>query len=326
MRLHEILHIDPAEPVFLAENSFSDHAQAQVTERYLGEFEKIGGMNSIRLVDHGIPIAIAVYVHSQGIDHWLVLTNVISKDEHFSMRMSDIPDNRSEIIETDASDLREAIIEYYSIFLKNRWLCEPCAREHLPYIDVSTLVSARDWLQENLKDTPDVRNERLKHLIREIVTKRNFDLAHANTLEICCGDGSATQVLHDLGCDPICIDYDRCDICDGLNSGALRESGSIVLDVTELSSFFGREFECVFGFMLGPVQPFNEDMWSSILRESARVVRKDGLLIFTFHSEKELEFADDVLGNCGVVGETFGNDPDGGYDRWVYVGRKEDMG
>ncbi len=73
--------------------------------------------------------------------------------------------------------------------------------------------------------------------------------------------------------------------------------------------------------MIGPIQPFNEDMWASILRESAKVVRTGGMLIFTFHNGEELGFAYEVLKDCGVSGETFENLPDTGYDRWVYVGR-----
>ncbi|MEA1944425.1 MAG: hypothetical protein U9N07_03675, partial [Euryarchaeota archaeon] len=116
------------------------------------------------------------------------------------------------------------------------------------------------------------------------------------------------------------IDYDKCDICDGLRCGQLCSDRSIVLDATELSVFFEREFDCVLGLMLGPVQPYNEHVWSSILRESVRVVRADGMLIFTFYTEKELKFAAKVLDSCGVVGETFENLPDIGYDRWMYAG------
>jgi len=340
MRLHNLFHLDPSEPIFLAENSFSDQREAPLTENYLLEFENIGGNAAtrtggvLRLTEHGIPIAIAVYVHSQGFDHWLVLTNAISKDERFPERVSDIFGNDSEEIETDASDLRDAVIEYYSIFLVNQWLCESCAREDMPYLDLGVSVAVRELLNGSVEDgsngESEDRNERLSHLFREIKGRIGLDLSGADVLEICCGDGSATAALRDLGCDPICIDYDKCDICDGLKSGQLREGRSIVLDATELSSFFGREFDCVAGFMIGPIQPFNKDMWASILRESAKVVRTGGVLIFTFHNSEELLFADEVLIDCGVSGETFENLPDTespagrgitGYDRWVYAGR-----
>ena len=317
MRLHDLLHLDPTEPVFLAENSFSDLVENPLTERYLEEFEKTGDADSIQLTEHGVPIAIAVYVHSQGINHWLVLTNIISKDEHFSKRLSGI--SSSEVIEIDASDLRRAVIEYYSIFLMNGWLCETCAREELPYLDIGAFASARKLLHGDVKDEPDEqneRNERLSNLFHNI----GFDFSRADVLEICCGDGSATQVLRGHGCDPICIDYDKCSICDGLRCGQLHEDRSIVLDAAELSVFFKREFDCVIGLMLGPVQPYNEQTWSSILRESVRVVRAGGMLIFTFYTEKELRFAANVLEDCGVLGETFENLPDIGYDRWMYAG------
>ncbi|MEA3324616.1 MAG: class I SAM-dependent methyltransferase [Euryarchaeota archaeon] len=347
MLLHNLFHLDPSEPIFLAENSFSDQREALLTENYLSEFENIddnvatrkGGGGVLWLTEHGIPIAIAVYVHSQGIDHWLVLTNVISKDERFSERVSGIFGSSSEEIETDASDIRSALIEYYSIFLANQWLCESCAREDMPYLDLGVFVEVRELIHtklggELLEDGADCgaeeRSERLSHLFREIRGKIALDLSGADVLEICCGDGSATAALRDLGCDPICIDYDKCDICDGLKSGQLRDERSIVLDATELSLFFDRKFDCVAGFMVGPIQPFNEDVWASILRESVKVVRTGGILIFTFHSGEELGFAYKVLEGCGVFGEAFENPPDTespagreiiGYDRWVYAGR-----
>ena len=333
MRLHNLFHLCPSEPIFLAENSFSDQRQALLTENYLKEFENIdgnaaarkGGGGVLRLTEHGIPIAIAVYVHSQGFDHWLVLTNVISKDERFSERVSDIFGSDSEEIKTSASDLRDAVIEYYSIFLVNQWLCESCAREDMPYLDLGVFVAVRELLNGSVEDEsnsePEERSERLSCLFRKIKGRIELDLSGADVLEICCGDGSATAALRDLGCDPICIDYDKCDICDGLKSGQLREERSIVLDATELSSFFGREFDCVAGFMIGPIQPFNEDMWASILRESVRVVRAGGMLVFTFYTGEELLFAEEVLRDCGVSGEMFENLPDNGYDRWVYAGR-----
>ena len=348
MRLHNLFHIDPLEPIFLAENSFSDQRQAPLTENYLEQLENDGDGESImdrqersagrggvlRLTEHGIPIAIAVYVHSQGIDHWLVLTNVISKDERFSERVSDLFGSGSEEIETDASGLRSAVIEYYSIFLANQWLCESCAREDMPYLDLGVSVAVRELLNGSVEgesnSEPEARSERLSRLFREIGGRIELNISGADVLEICCGDGSATAALRDLGCDPICIDYDKCDICDGLKSGQLRVERSIVLDATELSSFFGREFDCVVGFMVGPIQPFNEDMWASILRESVKVVRTGGMLIFTFHTGEELGFAYKILEGCGVSGKTFENLPDTespagreitGYDRRVYAGR-----
>jgi SAM-dependent methyltransferase len=338
MRLHDIFRLDPTEPVFMAENSFYDQRRSPLTERYLEELAAVAGSSSnnssVQLIDQGsgAPIAVAVYVHSQGIDHWLVLTNVISKDTRFPGKISDIFGSRSEIIEVDASDLREAVIEYYSIFLANRWLCDSCAREEMPYLDLGTVVAVRELLHETpggetggktgKPDPPgqDVRNEQLKRLIRKATSGKGFDPARADVLEICCGDGSATGVLREIGCDPICIDHDMCDICDGLKSGALHEARSIVLDAAELSSFFDQEFDCVAGFMIGPIQPFNKEIWAAVLHESVKVVRTPGILIFTFHNREELLFATDVLDDCVTDVDVLENTPDIGYDRWVYVG------
>ncbi len=336
MLLHDILNLNSAEPIFLAENSFSDLRRTPTTEQYLNEFERISDMSSarpIQLVDNGATIAFALYLRSQGIDHWLVLTNIISKDERFAERVRAIAGSGCEAIEIDALELRSAVIEYYSIFLANQWLCKSCAREELPYLDIGTFASVREFLHGGLEDVPgaldgqgvqDVqnkRNERLLHLLRRSLP--NLPNADADVLEICCGAGGATGALRSLGCDPICIDYDKCDICDGLRSGALSMDRSIVLDSTELSMFFGREFDCVTGFMMGPIQPFSKDLWASILRESTKVVRTGGTLIFTFYAASELEFAAEVFGCCGVSGrgfENFPDLPDIGYDRWVYLG------
>jgi SAM-dependent methyltransferase len=198
----------------------------------------------------------------------------------------------------------------------------------MPYLDLGVMVSVRELLNETpggktrKPDQPgqDVRNERLTRLIRKATSGKGIDPTRSDVLEICCGDGSATGVLREIGCDPICIDHDMCDICDGLKSGALHEARSIVLDAAELSLFFDQEFDCVAGFMIGPIHPFNEGMWAAVLRESVKVVRTSGLLIFTFHNRDELLFATDVLDDRVTDVEILENTPDIGYDRWVYVG------
>lgn len=176
MLLHNLFHLCTSEPIFLAENSFSDQRGSLLTEEYLLKFENIGGDaarkgGALQLTDHGIPIAIAVYVHSQGFDHWLVLTNVISKDERFSKRVSDIFSG-SDVIETSAPDLRDAVIEYYSIFLTKQWLCESCAREDMPYLDLGVFVAVRELLNGGgggePNSEPDERGERLSCIFREI--------------------------------------------------------------------------------------------------------------------------------------------------------------
>ena len=59
-------------------------------------------------------------------------------------------------------------------------------------------------------------------------------------LEICCGNGMATQALVRLGQRPLSMDSDRCDLCQGLKSELLDPKRCFVLDArllpTHLSS------------------------------------------------------------------------------------------
>ncbi len=152
----------------------------------------------------------------------------------------------------------------------------------------------------------------------------NTDFAGMDVFEICCGNGMATIALTELGCDPFCMDSDSCAICEGLEHGVLTPHRSAVLDATELSAFFDAEsFDCVIGFMLGAIYPFNKDLWARIMSESAVLLRENGLLVFTVHKEEEIVILKEVMDAIGVEGEIIDNrDAAGVYDQWVYLGRK----
>ncbi len=199
-----------------------------------------------------------------------------------------------------------AIIEYYSIMLVNRMLCDRCISTKKPFSEIFS----------------ESRVDRLTTLLKTIEQSGNID--GMDVLEICCGNGMATIALTELGCDPFCMDSDSCAICEGLEHGVLTPHRSAVLDATELSAFFDAEsFDFVIGFMLGAIYPFNKDLWARIMSESAVLLRENGLLVFTVHKEDEIIILKEVMDEIGISGEIIDNRDDAGvYDQWVYIGRK----
>jgi len=63
----------------------------------------------------------------------------------------------------------------------------------------------------------------------------------------------STLPLHKSGYNPLAIDYDKCQICQGLEHNVLdRKDNS--LDATRMSEFFSENaFDTIVGFMLGTI-------------------------------------------------------------------------
>jgi SAM-dependent methyltransferase len=275
------------EPVQLIERSFSDQKACKLTRHQLTEIVRSGMPfgEVIRITGAGGPgghdelLGIAILANSEGQDFRMIFVNTIC-----------------------------AIIEYYSIMLVNRMLCDRCISAKKPFSEIFS----------------ESRVDRLTTLLKTIELSGNTDFAGMDVLEICCGNGMATIALTELGCDPFCMDSDQCAICEGLEHGVLAPHRSAVLDATELSAFFDAEsFDCIIGFMLGAIYPFNKDLWARIMSESAGLLRENGLLMFTVHKGEEIIILKEVMDAIGMEGEIIDNRDDAGvYDQWVYLGRK----
>ena len=134
----------------------------------------------------------------------------------------------------------------------------------------------------------------------------------------------ATLSLEKRGIFPLTTDYDRCQVCQGLEHGVLKPERTIVMDATRLTDFLdGGSFDAVIGFMLGTIYSFNKDIWAAMMNESLKVVKPGGTLLFTVNKHEEMDILESVLDGLGAVGEVIDNtDENGIYDQWVYLGRK----
>jgi len=286
--LNRLLDLGEEESIFLAEESLQDMLDLPVTRQIMDE--GVDWDRSIQLLEMGIALHLAGPK-----DFWLLLTDRYS-DERILMDAADrFRSEATEMIKIDERDFLSALIEYYAIALKDELLCESCSnREELNYSE-----------------------ERIARLIE--LLKPNLTCSKEDPiLEICCGNGLATQALIRLGLNPLAMDSDRCELCRALKKGGIDPLRSFVLDARLLPRFFsGRPFHAVLGFMVGLIDDSNWPLWREILLASSSLAEKE--LLYTVYSQKEAALIAKELERAGWRGEVMDNqDPRGIYDQWVY--------
>jgi len=318
MLLHQVLGLDNDENLFLPEESYSNLNDLYRTLGFMEQMVQFQGIDGeVRAVQDGKDI-ICLAIHNQATGEypsfWAVFTNVVALSGIQSAaagqfgRLASVllqaADNVN-LIDISARELIGALQEYFSIALVEKQLCDGCVKPTETY-DMVYL---------------DIRVKRLDELFKKLGCK--FD-ASGKVLEICCGNGMATLSLEKRGIFPLTTDYDRCQVCQGLEHGVLKPRRTIVMDATRLTDFFeGESFDVVIGFMLGTIYNFNKDIWAAMMDESLKVVKPGGTLLFTVNKREEMDILENVLDSLGAVGEVIDNtDENGIYDQWVYLGRK----
>jgi len=307
MELNELLGIGD---FMLVEESYANQKGIGRTLEYLGKMEEEDVVEAIRIFaerrgkskDKEL-IGIAIYDKDLGF--WIIFTDVIAdrrSKEQFEALASEIKGAKVREVEVKREKFREGIIEFYSVGLVNRLFCDCNLKEESFY--------------------PRERTEALKKVLSEFLREndRDLDIENKKTLEIGCGNGGATIALHESGIFPITVDINKCEICKGLEEGVLEPKESIVLDCSVLSTFFGKEFEVVFGFMIGKLTPFNRFEWEKVLREVLKVLKSKGKVLFTVSSEEEARIVNEILKD-EFEGEIKENEDSDGYlDHWIYTG------
>jgi SAM-dependent methyltransferase len=318
MLLHQVLGLDNDENLFLPEESYSNLNDLY---RTLGFMEQIVQSrvppDEVRAVMDGKDIICLAINNPSTVEFpsfWAVFTNVVARSGIQSAaagqfgRLASVllhaADNIN-LIDVSSQELIGALQEYFAIALVEKQLCDGCVKPTETYEMVYL----------------DIRVQRLDELFRKLGDK--FD-ASGKVLEICCGNGMATLSLEKLGIFPLTTDYDRCQVCQGLEHGVLKPKRTIVMDATRLTDFFvGGSFDAVIGFMLGTIYSFNKDIWAAMMDESLKVVKPGGMLLFTVNKREEMDILKSVLDGLGAVGEVIDNtDENGIYDQWVYLGHK----
>ena len=307
MQIHDILGLDPGENVYFAEDSYAALKNNNLSLQYLENIQNDPEAHLEKVVDekeHLLAIILLTPGNDESPDERAVFTNIVSSVHHnneSSKRFTEIARNLNfnKTYRTEVKKFREAVIEYYSHALVNRQLCDNCLSTKEPY---------------EMVYIPG-RNTRLKAIIEK------YEL-HGDILEICCGNGMSTLPLHEMGYDPLAIDYDRCQICQGLEHNVLYPGRTLVLDATRLTEFFEeKSFDSIAGFMLGTIYSFNRGLWEKMIIEAVKLLKPGGMILLTVNKKEEMEILYYALTKAHITGKMIDNtDEKGIYDQWVYVG------
>ncbi len=309
MLIHEILGLPDHDNIYFVEGSYASLKNNALSLQYLENIPKDQHALISGIEDENNNIIGLVLFNPETEEteefHAVFTTLISSKpapnegSRRFSSIVKDLKFNK--LYNTNTTDFNNAIVEYYSIELVNRQLCENCHISKEPYEMVYI----------------ESRNARLEGLLDK------YNLS-GDILEICCGNGMSTLPLHKMGYNPLATDYDKCQICQGLEHHVLDPQRTIVLDATKLSLFFPEnEFDTIVGFMLGTIYPFNKTTWEKMMEESAKVLKPGGFIMLTVNKREEIEILKNALERNGIKGKLVNNtDEKGIYDQWVYVGTK----
>jgi 2-polyprenyl-3-methyl-5-hydroxy-6-metoxy-1,4-benzoquinol methylase len=309
MLIHDILCLETTENIYFIEESYAALKNNALTLQYLENIRddpdaEVSGIKD----EKGNIIGIVLFSPESDEEEAFhaLFTNIISSNP--------VPNQSSRIFSEIARDLKfdkfytinsnefnTAIIEYYSISLVNRQLCEGCHITKEPYNMVYI----------------ESRNARLKDILDKYELKGRI-------LEICCGNGMSTLQLHRAGYDPLAIDNDKCQVCQGFEHNVLDPDRTMVLDATRISEFFEpNAFDTIVGFMLGTIYSFNKGLWENMMTEAVRVLKPGGMILLTVNKKEEIEILQNALEKNGINGRIIDNmDGKGIYDQWLYLGIK----
>ena len=295
MQLNELLGIGD---FMLVESSYAEQRWIAKTLDYMRKVKRADVDELLWIYDESSAL-IGVAIHDRELGFWLIFTDFIAgrrEIEEFNALAADMGGDRERKVEVKWRAFREGVIEFYSTGLVNRLFCD-C----------------------NIKEASFYSRARIEAL-KKLVTVFIGETPIGDSIEIGCGAGEATVALHELGISPFTVDINKCEICRGLEEGVLEPKKSIVLDCSLLSSFFSREFDVVFGFMVGKLTPYEIFNWEKVLREVPKVLRVGGKVLFTVSSEEEAKILEDILKDTfkGEIKEN--KESDGYFDHWIYTG------
>jgi SAM-dependent methyltransferase len=301
LELGRLLGIDQ---LVLVEASYVAQKQLDLTLEYLSNIKSADIEAVIRVYDERQEL-MGIAVRDRELGFWIIFTDFLADSverAEFERLANKIPSERERTVHLTRQQFREGVMEYYALGLVNRLFCECTISEERFY--------------------PRERVEILKHVIQAFLAEQGLEAGtQLSALEIGCGNGGATIALHELGISPIAVDINRCELCKGLEEGVLDPKRSLVMDCSQLSSFFSREFEVVFGFMVGKLTPFERFTWEKVLREVPKVLTSKGTVLLTVSSEEEARILEELLTETfeAVVREN--SESKGYFDQWIYQGR-----
>ena len=291
----------------LVEESYAGQKWIGKTLEYMGNVKEEDVLELVRIYDERNEL-IGIALRDKDLDFRIIFTDVIADEvrkEDFEALARKIKGAQERVVEVKREQFHEGVIEFYSVGLVNRLFCDCELKEESFY--------------------PRERIEVLKKVLSEFLREYGVETAETTkALEIGCGNGGATIALHESGIFPLAIDINKCEICKGLEEGVLKPKKSIVLDCSLLSSFFGNEFDMVFGFMVGKLTPFERFTWERVLKEAPKVLKSNGKVLFTVSNEEETGILNEILQDEfeAVIKEN--KESKGYFDKWLYMGELRD--
>jgi len=301
LELGRLLGIDQ---LVLVEASYVAQKQLGLTLEYLGNIKDTDIAGVIRVYDERQGL-MGIAIRDKELGFWIIFTDFLADSverAEFERLAHKLHGERERSVHLTRQQFREGVMEYYALGLVNRLFCECTISEERFY--------------------PRDRVEILKHVIQAFLAEQGIEAgAQLHALEIGCGNGGATIALHELGISPIAVDINRCELCKGLEERVLDPKRSVVMDCSQLSAFFSREFEVVFGFMVGKLTPFERFTWEKVLHEVPKVLTSRGTVLLTVSSEEEARILEELLTESfeAVVREN--KESKGYFDQWIYQGR-----
>jgi hypothetical protein len=291
----------------LVEGSYAGQKWIDRTLDYMGKVKEADVLESIRIYDPSQEL-LGLALRDKDLGFWIIFTDVVAdrpRKEEFETLARRIKGAEESEVVVEREAFHGAVIEFYSVGLVNRLFCD------------CDLTAERFYPRE--------RVEALKKVISDFLTDYGIDKGEdTKALEIGCGDGGATTALHESGVFPFTADVDKCEVCKGLEEGVLKPERSIVLDCSQLSSFFGKEFDVVFGFMVGKLNPFELFTWEQVLREVPKVLKSRGKVLLTVSSEEETGILNELLHDEFEAKVKENKESDGYLDQWLYMGELKD--
>jgi hypothetical protein len=202
----------------------------------------------------------------------------------------------------DPAKFRKALREYLAVSLAEQALCD-CDKGREPKSFAFN----------------ESRNERLGRLMKKLAGENGFNLKAMSALEICCGNGMSTAAIRPLFKGILCIDNDKCAVCNGVYHGTLEPERSMVVDATALTKYIDEKYDAVVGLMLGTIYEFNKGIWRMIFEEAVKTLKDDGFLLFTVNTKEEIDFLAAAFREMGIRGAVIDNrNKKDIYDGWAF--------
>ena len=170
-------------------------------------------------------------------------------------------------------------------------------------------------MQETADPYPEDLNPSRLEIVSDIIQNYSGD-SDITCLDCCCGTGIGSYAMRQAGLNPLSYDNDETLLVRGLKEGRLLPERTMWIDGRLVDHYLENPVDIAFGFMLGEIQTFNEEIWSSLISALCSVSKR---AVLTVGTETEANQIKTLIHESGLSAEIYENDRDPLYDRWICV-------